>query len=187
MPRILICDHDPASRTVLHSILNELGLGESIHLCDEHSCVETATSLIPGIIFIGIGRGDRTVSELIREITRIVRSPIIVTGMDIDTQTIREATAAGAAYFLSKPIRKQDATAAIEIALSHAAEIDTLKEQVEKLKETLESRKMIERAKGILMQQKGLSEDEAYRMMQTTAMNRRISLKEVAQRILRRG
>ncbi|GAB4295383.1 MAG: nitrogen fixation two-component system response regulator GnfR [Desulfuromonadia bacterium] len=186
MPRILICTRTESTRRTLDTILTELELGGTIHPSPSDSCIEAVTSLIPDIIFFEITPTDQGWIDLIGEINRFITSPIILIGSTIDTQTIRKATEAGAAYFVSIPLRKQDLVAAMEIAISHIEHLDSFRDQVSKLKESLETRKIIERAKGVLMQERGVSEAEAYRMMQRTAMDRRISLKEVAERILRR-
>ena len=97
---------------------------------------------------------------------------------------MKRASETGVAAFLTKPLREQDLWPAIELAFAHADEIEHLKEQVEDLKETIESRKIIEKAKGILMRTQGLSEPEAFRRMQKLAMDKRKSMRQIADAIL---
>jgi len=85
---------------------------------------------------------------------------------------------------LTKPLRDQDLWPAIELAFAHADEVEHLKEQVKDLQETIESRKVIEKAKGVLMRTHGLSEPEAFRRMQKLAMDKRKSMKQIAEAIL---
>jgi len=97
---------------------------------------------------------------------------------------VQKAKEAGVAAYLTKPLREQDLWPAIELAFAHAEAMETLKEQVEDLKETIESRKIVEKAKGVLMRSQGLSEPEAFRKMQKLAMDKRKSMRQIAEAIL---
>jgi AmiR/NasT family two-component response regulator len=102
-----------------------------------------------------------------------------------DAATVKRASESGIAAFLTKPLRKQDLLPAIEIALHHVEQVEELKEKIEDLRETIENRKIIEKAKGVMMEKERLSEAEAYRAMQKIAMDRRKSLRQVADAILK--
>ena len=101
-----------------------------------------------------------------------------------DSETVLKAKESGIAAFMTKPLREQDLWPAIELAFAHADEVESLKEQVEDLKETIESRKVVEKAKGVLMRSQGLSEPEAFRKMQKLAMDKRKSMRQIAEAIL---
>ena len=85
---------------------------------------------------------------------------------------------------LTKPLRSQDLWPAIELACAHTDEVEALKEEVDDLKETIESRKVIEKAKGALMRSRKLSEPDAFRMMQKLAMDKRKSMRQIADAVL---
>jgi response regulator NasT len=102
-----------------------------------------------------------------------------------DAATVKRASESGIAAFLTKPLRKQDLLPAIEIALHHVEEVEDLKERIEDLRETIENRKIIEKAKGMLMEKNGIPEADAYRAMQKMAMDKRKNLRQVADGILK--
>jgi response regulator NasT len=100
-----------------------------------------------------------------------------------DQETIEKARLAGISNYVVEPFREDQLFPAVDLAIHHFIEVANLRQEVAKLKDTLESRKIIEKAKGTLMQQ-GMSEQEAYRKIQRMAMNKRKTLKEVAEAIL---
>jgi response regulator NasT len=102
-----------------------------------------------------------------------------------DSATVKRAAANGIAAFLTKPLRQQDLLPAIEIALQHVEEVEELKEKIDDLRELIENRKIIEKAKGMLMEKNRIPEAEAYRIMQKDAMDKRKSLLQVANMILK--
>jgi response regulator NasT len=97
---------------------------------------------------------------------------------------VERARDAGAMAYLVKPFAKRDLVPAIELAISRFAELHALEDEVKGLTERLETRKVVERAKGLLMAEQGLSEPEAFRWIQRTAMDRRTTMKAVADAIV---
>jgi response regulator NasT len=97
---------------------------------------------------------------------------------------VSEAIGAGALGYLVKPFQRSDLVPAIEVALARHKEMRALAEEVESLEETLETRKVVDRAKGRLMDDYGMSEAEAYRFIQQAAMRRRLTMRRVAELIL---
>ena len=119
-----------------------------------------------------------------REIRKKLKLPIILLKACYDSDTVKRARECGIAALLTKPLREQDLWPAIELAFAHAEEIEELKEQVEEMKESLESRKVIDKAKGVLMRKEGVSEPEAFRKMQKLSMDKRKSMRQIAEAIL---
>jgi response regulator NasT len=101
-----------------------------------------------------------------------------------DRDTIRKAETAGALGYLVKPVNEAELAPAINIALARFREIQALRAQVTELEESLEARKLIERAKGILMQRLGLSERDAYERLRQRARDKRAKMKDIAQAII---
>jgi response regulator NasT len=97
---------------------------------------------------------------------------------------LEKALSAGAGGFLVKPVREEELWPAIELASVHDHEVEDLKEQLAELKGALESRKVVEKAKGVLMRSSGLSEPEAFRRIRKLAMDKRKTLREIAEAIL---
>lgn len=184
MKSVLILDDDPAIRNSLNIMLKGLGF-DTIHECvSGEEAVKTALELIPDIAIMDISMPGQDGIKTATEIRRKLKIPIIFLTACHDHKILGRAMKVGIAAFLIKPLREQDLWPAIELAFAHNNEVEQLKEQVEDLKETLESRKLIERAKGVLIQRQGLSEPEAFRKMQKLAMDKRKSLRQIAEAIL---
>ncbi len=111
-------------------------------------------------------------------------APVLLLTAHSDKELVERARDAGVVGYLSKPFRDSDLMPALEIARARFEEFLTLEQQVGDLKETLETRKIIERAKGMLMDSQGLKESEAFRKIQQLSMNTRKSMREVASALL---
>ncbi len=101
-----------------------------------------------------------------------------------DMPLVERAKEAGVVNYIVKPLRESEVTPAIEIALARYMEFRALEDETRSLSEKLETRKIVERAKGLLMEKQGLSEQEAFRKIQKASMNNRKSMREVAEAIL---
>ena len=119
------------------------------------------------------------------EIRKKLKIPIMLLTNACDSATVKRATTSGIAAFLNKPLRQQDLLPAIEIAWQHVEEIESLKEKIDDLRELIANRKIIEKAKGLLMEKNSVSESDAYRIMQKTAMDKRKTLIQVAAGMLK--
>jgi response regulator NasT len=184
MKSVLICDSDPIVRSGLKSILKRLCF-DTIYECDNgEEAVKKTLEMIPDLAIMDISLQKKDGIAAAAAIRQKLKIPIIFHTACSDHETLERAMKAGIAAFLSKPLREQDLWPAIELAFAHNHEIEQLKEQVEDLKETLESRKVIERAKGLLIASQGLSEPAAFRKMQKLAMDKRKSLRQIAEAIL---
>jgi response regulator NasT len=181
---VLICDDEPVLRMSLKNKLMELGFAEIMECADGEAAIALAMSRLPDIIILDVSMPKMDGISAARAIRKKLKVPILLLTACMDQETVTRAKEVGVAAFMTKPFREQDLWPAIELACAHAHEVDELKEQVEDLKETIESRKIIEKAKGILMRSQGLSEPEAFRKMQKLAMDKRKSLRQIADAIL---
>jgi AmiR/NasT family two-component response regulator len=184
---ILICDDEPLIRMNLKSMLTDLGFDEILECGDGAKAVEMALGTFPDMAILDVampGMDGITAAALIRKQLKI---PIMLLTSACDSATVKRASAAGIAAFLTKPLRQQDLLPAIEIALQHVEEVESLKEKIDDLRELIENRKIIEKAKGIVMEKNRISESEAYRIMQKSAMDKRKSLLQIATGILKEG
>ncbi len=184
MRSVLVCDDEPLIRTSLKNKLRELGFDEILECGDGVKAVEMALSRLPDIAILDVAMPGKDGISAARDIRKKLKIPIIFLTACYDPETVSRAREEGIAAFLTKPLREQDLWPAIELAFAHAEEVETLKEQVEDLKETLETRKIVEKAKGVLMRTHGLSEPEAFRKMQKLAMDKRKSMRQIAEAIL---
>lgn len=168
----------------LKNKLKELGFDEIMECGDGEQAVQLALGKLPDMAILDVSMPKKDGITAASEIRQKLKIPIILLTACYDPDTVKRAKESGIGGFLTKPFREQDLWPAIELACAHADEVEMLKEQVEDLRETLESRKVVEKAKGILMQKQGLSEPEAFRKMQKIAMDKRKSMRQVAEAIL---
>ncbi len=184
MRTVLICDDEPVIRMSLKNKLKELGFDEIIECGDGETAVKLALDRLPDMAILDVampGMDGITAASTLRTKLKI---PIVFLTAAYDPETVSRAREAGIAAFLTTPLRAQDLWPAIELAFAHADEVAALKEEVEDLKELIENRKVIEKAKGVLMRSQGLSEPEAFRRMQKLAMDKRKSMRQIAEAIL---
>lgn len=184
MKSILICDDEPIIRMGLKQLLVGLGFTDIFEGADGEAAVALALEKVPDIAILDISMPKKDGITAATEIRRRLKIPIIFLTACQDAEVMSRGIKAGVAAILSKPVRGEELWPAIELAFAHNEEIERLKEEVDDLKETLETRKMIERAKGLLMKNHGLSEPEAFRKMQKLAMDKRKSLRQIAEAIL---
>lgn len=180
----LVCDDEPIIRMSLKNKLLELGFAEIVECSDGEQAVRLALDRLPDIAILDVSMPKKDGMTAAREIRSKLKIPIILLTACCDPETVQRAKESGISGFLAKPFREHDLWPAIELACAHAEEVEILKEQIDDLKETLESRKIIEKAKGVLMKNQGLSEPEAFRKMQKLAMDKRKSMRQIAEAIL---
>lgn len=184
MKTILISNNEPSVRTSLRKSLKALGFEEITECADGEAAVRLTMERIPDIVILDVGTPKKDGVTAAAEIRQKLKIPVMLMAAAADGDIMARAKRTGVASFLMKPLREQDLWPAIELAFAHNDEVEQLKEQVEDLKETLESRKTIEKAKGVLMKNQGLTEPEAFRKMQKLAMDKRKSLRQIAEAIL---
>lgn len=184
MKNILICNDEPGVRASLKGKLKTLGFDEIIECADGETAVRRTLDRVPDIVILDVAMPKKDGIAAAAEIRQKLKIPVIMVAAVADGDMMERAKRTGVASFLMKPLRDQDIWPAIELAFAHNDEVEQLKEQVEDLKETLETRKAIEKAKGVLMASQRLSEPEAFRKMQKLAMDKRKSLRQIAEAIL---
>lgn len=182
---ILICDDEPLIRMDLKGMLTDLGFDEILECGDGKKAVELALASFPDMAILDVSMPGLDGITAAVEIRKKLKIPIMLLTSACDGATVKRAASSGIAAFLTKPLRRQDLLPAIEIALQHVEEIEELKEKIDDLRELIENRKIIEKAKGVLMERDRVSEADAYRIMQKSAMDKRKSLLQVANGILK--
>jgi two-component system, response regulator PdtaR len=183
MKRALVVDDEPMIRCQVAETLVLYGFDEIIEAENGRQAVELATTCKPLLIVMDVAMPVMDGITAAEKISRKAPAPIVLLTGNRDLATIERARLAGVMSYLVKPFRGAEAYPAIDLAIHHFIEFSSLRDEVSRLKETLESRKVIEKAKGALIK-KGLTEPEAYRKMQKIAMDKRKTLKEVAEAIL---
>jgi len=165
-------------------LLASLGFKLIRECLDEKTAVNSAVDDSPDIVVLDDSvRGADSIT-VAKSILKRLQIPIIIIGGVSSAETAKQAALSGIAAFLSKPLRNIDFVSAVEISLSWLHERQVLQQKIEHLSNTIETRKIVDRAKGMLMEKEHLSEHEAYRRLQKTAMNRQLAIKAVASEII---
>jgi two-component system, response regulator PdtaR len=182
--RVLIAEDEALIRLDLREMLEEEGFDVVGEAADGEQAVALATKLQPDLVICDVKMPKMDGIQAAAQITEARIAPVVMLTAFSQRDLIERARDAGAMAYLVKPFQKRDLLPAIEMATSRFAEIRALEAEVTGLRERLEARKLIERAKGALMTKHGLSEPEAFRWIQRNAMDNRTSMRAVAELVL---
>jgi two-component system, response regulator PdtaR len=182
--RVLIAEDEALIRLDLREMLVEEGYDVVGEAGDGETAVHLAEQLRPDLVILdikmpimdGLAAAERIAGERM--------APVVILTAFSQRDLVARAKAAGAMAYLVKPFQKSDLVPAIEIALSRFAEMSALESEVATLNDRLETRKAVERAKGQLMTTYGMTEPQAFKWIQRTAMDHRLTMKQVAERII---
>jgi response regulator NasT len=182
--RVLVIDDHVPSRTSLVKALNENGFGVVGEGASGRGALHLTQTTAPDAVLMSVGLPDIDGIEAAQKIMEENPLPIVLLTSHHEMETIERAKGTGVMAYLLKPLREEELLPTVELAISRFAEFTSLRKQNEDLKKTLEARKAIERAKGVLMKQQGLSETEAFSLIQKQSMNMRKPMAEIAQAII---
>jgi response regulator NasT len=182
--RVLIADDDPIIRLDLRQMLETLDYDVVGEAGDGQAAVEQARETRPDVCILDVKMPVMDGIEAVNLITEDNIAPTILLTAYSDKELVDRAKDAGVFAYLVKPFKPSDLPPAIEVARSRFEQNQALNAEVGTLQERLETRKLIDRAKGILMDEHTLSESEAYRRIQVQSMNLRKTMKEVAEAII---
>jgi two-component system, response regulator PdtaR len=183
-PRIVIADDESIIRMDLREILTNLGYDVVAEAGDGRTAIELARTLQPDLVILDIKMPTMDGIEAAEHITEKRLAPVVLLTAYSEHSLVGRAKSAGVSGYLVKPFRESELMPVIELALARFAEFQEMEAQVGELKEKLEARKVVERAKGILMEIHGLTEAEAFSRMRRTSMDSRKSMRDVAEAIL---
>jgi len=182
--RVLIADDEEAIRAALVQLSQALSHQVVAQARDGHEAVMLARTTDPDVILLDIRMPHMDGIEAARAITAERLVPIIIVTAHADHSLMEEAAEAGVFSYLLKPITLQRLAAAISTARARFSDLELLRAEVGDLKTALEARKLIERAKGILMRDMRVGEQEAYRWLKRTSSHHNQKLSDVARRIV---
>jgi response regulator NasT len=180
---VIVDDHAPSRAATAEAVSSQggqvLGNGsraeDALRLIDAHR---------PDVLICAVGLPEGDGVEITRKVMAAAACPVVLLTSHTDPEVSARAIEAGALGFLVKPLRAEELGPALDLAVSRFREMQAVRRENETLRRSLEGRKLIERAKGILMQRLGLSEPEAFRKIQKTAMDSRKPMTEIAQALL---
>lgn len=182
--RILLVDDEAIIRLDLREMLKEHGHQIVAEASDGEMAIELAAQHQPDLIIMDIKMPKLDGLEAVARINAERRIPTIMLTAYSQPELVEKAVGLGVFAFLVKPIKEHDLLPTLEVALARAEELRTLEKEVGDLKETLETRKLVEKAKGILMDDYGLTEAASFRRIQKLSMDKRKPLKDVAEAII---
>jgi AmiR/NasT family two-component response regulator len=182
--RVLIAEDEALIRLDLKEMLEEEGYTVVAEVGDGQQAVDQAQQLRPDLVILDIQMPVLDGLSAAEQIAGSRTAPVIVLTAFSQRELVERARDAGAMAYLVKPFSKNDLVPAIEVARARFAEMTALDGEVRTLEERLEARKIVEKAKGKLMAERGITEAEAFRWIQRNAMNERTSMKALAQKLL---
>ncbi len=182
--RVIIADDESVIRTDLREMLTTLNYLVVGEVGDGQSAVNLARELKPDVVIMDIKMPNMDGIEAAKVLTQEKIAPVLLLTAYSQRDLVDRAKEAGVVGYLVKPFREQEIVPAVDIALARFQEFRELEKEVGDLKETLETRKVVDRAKGILMDQQHLTEAEAFRKIQKMSMNTRKPMKEIAEAII---
>jgi len=183
--RVIVADDESIIRMDLREMLTNLGYLVVGEAGDGRSAVNLARELRPDVVIMDIKMpGGIDGIDAAKILTEERIAPVVLLTAYSQRELVERAKEAGVVGYIVKPFRESDLVPAIEVALARFAEFRALEKEVGDLKEALETRKLVDRAKGILMDTQGLTEAEAFRRIQKMSMDTRKPMKEVAEAII---
>jgi two-component system, response regulator PdtaR len=182
--RIIVAEDDSVIRMDLKEELQRQGYLVVGDAGDGQSAVNLTRELRPDLVVMDIRMPEMDGISAAEILTREKLAPVVLLTAFSDQELIERARNAGVVHYVTKPWRASDLRPAIEIALSRFQEFRTMETRVRDLEDHLATRKVVEKAKGVLMEKHNITEQEAFRRIQKASMNNRKSMKDVAEAIL---
>jgi response regulator NasT len=183
-PKIAIVDESPIRAAILEEGLREAGYTDVVRIEEMQSLLSRIYALDPDVIVIDLENPSRDILEQMFQVSRAVRRPIAMFVDQSDAASIQASVDAGVSAYIVDGLKKERLKSILDLCISRFNAFSKLQDELDRAKSALEDRKIIERAKGILMKLKGLTEDEAYVLLRSTAMREKKKIGEIAQSIL---
>jgi response regulator NasT len=183
-PKIAIVDESPIRAAILEEGLREAGYTDVVRIGEMRSLLSRIYALDPDVIVIDLENPSRDILEQMFQVSRAVRRPIAMFVDQSDAASIQASVDAGVSAYIVDGLKKERLKPILDLCISRFNAFSKLQDELDRTKSALEDRKVIDRAKGILMKLKGLTEDEAYVLLRSTAMREKKKIGEIAQSIL---
>jgi response regulator NasT len=182
--RILVLDENAIRRAILEAGLLEAGFENVRILTDMKGLIDQIYVIDPDVIVIDLENPSRDVLEQMFQVSRLVRRPIAMFVDQSDRATIEAAIDAGVSAYIVDGLKKERVRPILDMTISRFRAFEALRVELETTRSALKERKLIDRAKGILMKTKGLDEDAAYKLLRRTAMNQNRKIVDVAESLI---
>jgi response regulator NasT len=182
--KIVIVDESPIRTAILREGLREAGFVSVEHIDNMHNLLARIYALDPDVILIDLENPSRDVLEQMFQVSRAVRRPIAMFVDQSDATSIQQSVEAGVSAYVVDGLKKERIKPILDLCVSRFNAFARLQDELDRAKSALEERKVIDRAKGLLMKLRGLTEDEAYILMRSTAMREKKRIGEIAQSVI---
>jgi response regulator NasT len=182
--RVLIVDQNLARATILEEGLRDAGYRDLIVVRDMQNLMKRILAEEPDVILIDLENPNRDVLEQMFQVSRVVQRPVAMFVDTADRGTIEAAIDAGVSAYVVDGLRRERVRAIVETSVSRFRAFEKLRGELDETRRQLADRKLIERAKGILMKQRGFTEEQAYEAMRRAAMDGNQRLADVAQGVI---
>lgn len=181
---ILLIDQNAVRASILEEGLKEAGYADVTVVRDMENLLRRIVDEDPDVIFIDLENPNRDVLEQMFQVSRCVRRPIAMFVDRSDSDMIKGAIEAGVGAYIVDGLRKERVKSILDTAVSRFNAFSELRDELERARLALSERKLVERAKGILMREKGLTEEAAYGLMRNAAMNESRRVADIAQAVV---
>jgi two-component system, response regulator / RNA-binding antiterminator len=182
--KIVIVDKNPIRAAILGDGLREAGHVQVVHIDETAHLLARVYALDPDVILIDLENPSRDVLEQMFQVSRAVKRPVAMFVDQSDAASIEAAVDAGVSAYIVGGLRKDRVKNILDLCISRFNAFSRLQNELDRTRNALDERKVIDRAKGILMKVKNLSEESAYALLRKTAMNENKKIVEVAQSVI---
>ena len=182
--KIVIVDESPIRAAILKEGLRDAGFSSVEHISEMHNLLARIYRIDPDVILIDLENPSRDILEQMFQVSRVVRRPIAMFVDQSDATSIQDAVEAGVSAYIVDGLKKERIKPVLDLCISGFNAFAKLQDELDRTKSALEDRKILDRAKGLLMKAKGLSEEEAYVLIRSTAMREKKKIGEIAQSII---
>ncbi len=182
--KIVIVDESPIRSAILEDGLREAGFLQVVRIGETANLLKRIYAIDPDVILIDLENPSRDVLEQMFQVSRVVKRPIAMFVDQSDAASIQASVDAGVSAYIVDGLKKERVKNILDLCISRFNAFARLQAELERTKSALEERKVIDRAKGILMKAKNMTEEEAYTVMRRTAMNEKKKIVEIAQSVI---
>lgn len=182
--RVILVDDEPLRAKLVKEALETSGFEVVAAFGTGAGLSRQVQDLAPDVIIVDIDSPDRDTLEDMRRVTFEQRRPVVMFAQDGNSDTIRAAIAAGVSAYVVDGLKPERVKPVVDVAIARFAQFQEMRVELDKAKSTLAERKLVEKAKGILMKRRGCDENEAYQSMRKMAMDQKLRLVDVANKII---
>jgi len=182
--KIVIVDESPIRAAIIEEGLREAGFSQVVHIAEMANLLVRVYAVDPDVIIIDLENPSRDVLEQMFQVSRVVKRPVAMFVDQSDTASIQASVDAGVSAYVVDGLKKERIKHILDMCVSRFNAFTRLQDELDRAKSALADRKVIDRAKGILMKARNVTEEEAYALMRRAAMNENKKIVDIAQSVV---